>query len=589
MVVYPNRKQYNLRQSFVKTLPVKEDEKPDFLYYEHWTGSLTRAFSPNDKYVAWSVIPVKNTMFDSFNYWDNPYGTYSDVMLLNLNSKTHIKLDFPDAKISANDTATRSYLETRYIVFSNDETKVAIFNNSYKRIDTFSLTDTTATHLATWYAPTSSYYFDYDDIHHVMRFGEYFMIHYDDTNRRLLRFDFNTLTPTDIRPTVIDNMTATSIREFEDGTIIAAGYKTIASVKTAYIRITDSNGNIMSEYYPNILVGQSYTGSVVAITKYGVIFRKLNSSDTMKFFSFLTQQTYTLDNGALNSKVIYGIYNSVSPYYQSPIKFSDDEKSLVYCYGIRVDNPTVYYIIWHFNGSTYNITYSGTITAPYGSVLSTTVPSAYTPIRIDNNGHIIYYPVGTSTDMTLYQYGEIMFDAMDNYHVDMPFPNYIADDATYTTSDNFAYSSNTWSLNKDFVIKSRRMLNPKKFLDIPGMVYNNDYPLEYNRNLSKLTPQTLSEHLGGPATNRLYTALPESVNTHTLNPYMATRNMLYSNTGKYGIYTQKFGWTGANATTMPIQIYNLDVINPDKEPEEEDDDEPKITATVITTRHQINK
>ena len=40
---------------------------------------------------------------------------------------------------------------------------------------------------------------------------------------------------------------------------------------------------------------------------------------------------------------------------------------------------------------------------------------------------------------------------------------------------------------------------------------------------------------------------------------------------------------------MQIQIYNLDVINPDKEPEEEDDDEPKITTTIITTRHQINK
>lgn len=589
MVVYPNRKQYNLRQSFVKTLPVKEDEKPDFLYYEHWNGSLTRAFSPNDKYVAWSVIPTNDIVFNdyTFNYWDNPYGTYSDVMVLNLNSKTHIKLDFPNAKISADDTATRSYLETRYIVFSNDETKVAIFNDSCKRIDTFSLTDTTATHLATWYAPTSSYDFDYEDITHVMRFGEYFMIHYDDAYYGLLRFDFNTLTPTDIRPTVIDDMTASSIREFEDGTIIAAGYKTIASVKTAYIRITDSNGNIMSEYYPNILVGQSYTGSVVAITKYGVIFRKLNSSDTMKFFSFLTQQTYTLDNGALNSNVIYGIYNSFSAYYQSPIKFSDDEKSLVYCYGI---SGTVYYIIWHFNGSTYNITYSGTITAPYGSALSTTVPSFSTPIRIDDNGHIIYYPVYTkSTDITLYQYGEIMFDAMDNYHVDMPFPNYIADDATYTTSDNFSYSGNTWSLNKDFVIKSRRMLNPKKFLDIPGMVYNNDYPLEYNCNLSKLTPQTLSEHLGGPATNRLYTALPEQINVHSLNPYMSTRNMLYSNTGKYGIYTQRFGWTGANVKTMPIQIYNLDVINPDKEPEEEDDDEPKITTTIITTRHQINK
>ena len=86
------------------------------------------------------------------------------------------------------------------------------------------------------------------------------------------------------------------------------------------------------------------------------------------------------------------------------------------------------------------------------------------------------------------------------------------------------------------------MLNPKKFLDIPGMVYNNDYPLEYNRNLSKLTPQTLSEHLGGPATNRLYVALPEkSSNPNIVNPYMSTRNMLYSNTGKYGIYTQRFG------------------------------------------------
>lgn len=589
MVVYPNRKQYNLRQSFVKTLPVKEDEKPDFLHYGYWTGSLTRAFSPNDKYVAWSVIPVKNISFNDykFNYWDNPYGTYSDVMLLNLNSKTHIKLNFPDAKISADDTTTRPCLETRYIVFSNDETKVAIFNDSYKRIDTFSLTDTTATHLATWYAPTPSYNFDYGNITHVMRFGEYFMIHYDDTWRYLLRFDFATLTPTDIRPTVIADMTATSIREFEDGTIIAAGYKTIASVKTAYIRITDSNGNIMSEYYPNILVGQSYTGSVVAITKYGVIFRKLKSSDTMKFFSLLTQQTYTLDNGALNSNVIYGIYDSFSPYYESHIKFSADEKSLVYCYGI---SKTVYYIIWHFNGSTYNITYSGTITAPYGSVLSTTSPSFTTPIRIDNNGHIIYYPVSSSTNITLYQYGEIMFDAMDNYHVDMPFPDYIADDATYTTSDNFAYSCNTWSLNKDFVIKSRRMLNPKKFLEIPGMVYNNDYPLKYNRNLSKLTPQTLSEHLGGPATNRLYIALPEGGDSSFIQRTgICLRNMMYSNTGKYGFYTQRFKYVKTGDITMPIQIYNLDVINPDKEPEKEDDDEPKITTTTITTRHQINK
>lgn len=588
MIVYPNRKQYNLRQSFVKTLPVKEDEKPEFLHYEHWNGSLTRAFSPNDKYAAWSVIPVKNIAFNeySFNYWDSPYGTYSDVMLLNLNTKTHIKLNFPDAKISANDTATRSHLETRYIVFSNDETKVAIFNNSYKRIDTFSLTDTTATHLATWYAPTSSYDFDYDDISHVMQFGEYLMIHYDDAYYGLLRFDFDTLTPTDIRPNVIANMTASSIREFTDGTIIAAGYKTIASVKTAYIRITDSNGSIMSEYYPNILAGQSNTGSVVAITKFGVIFRKLNSSDTMKFFSILTQQTYTLDNGPLNSSLPYNIHDSFSPYYDSYIKFSDDEKSLVYCYGI---SGTVYYIIWHFNGSTYNITYSGTITAPYGSVLSTTNPNFGTPVRIDNNGHIIYYPVSTSTDITLYQYGEIMFDAMDNYHVNMPFPDYIADDATYTTSNN-NYASNTWSLNKDFVIKSRRMLNPKKFLEIPGMVYNNDYPLKYNRNLSKLTPQTLSEHLGEPATNRLYRALPEpSFSPFIQRTGICLRNMLYSNTGKYGFYTQQFDYVETHAKTMPIQIYNLDVINPDKEPEKEDDDEPKITTTIITTRHQINK
>lgn len=589
MVVYPNRKQYNLRQSFVKTLPVKEDEKLEFLHYEHWSGSLTRAFSPNDKYVAWSVIPVTNISFNdySFNYWDNPYGTYSDVMLLNLNTKTHIKLNFPDAKISANDTATRSYLETRYIVFSNDETKVAIFNNSYKRIDTFSLTDTTATHLATWYAPTSSYDFDYDDISHVMQFGEYLMIHYDDAYYGLLRFDFDTLTPTDIRPTVIADMTASSIREFADGTIIAAGYKTIASIRTAYIRITDSNGSIMSEYYPNILAGKSNTGSVVAITKFGVIFRKLNSSDTMKFFSILTQQTYALENGPLNSSLPYSIYNSFSPYYDSYIKFSDDEKSLVYCYGI---SGTVYYIIWHFNGSTYNMTYSGTITAPYGSALSTVNPSFSTNVRIDNNGHIIYYPVSTSTNITLYQYGEIMFDAIDNYHVNIPFPDYIADDATYTTSNNFAYSSNTWSLNKDFVIKSRRMLNPKKFLDIPGMVYNNDYPLKYNRNLSKLTPQTLSEHLGGPATNRLYIALPESgTGAFMQRTGTCLRNMLYSNTGKYGCYTQRFSFVDGNGITMPIQIYNLDTINPDKEPEKDDDDEPKIATTTITTRHQINK
>lgn len=588
MVVYPNRKQYNLRQSFVKTLPVKEDEKPDFLYYEHWSGSLTRAFSPNDKYVAWSVIPDINTPLDDylFNYCDSPYGTYSDVMLLNLNTKTHIKLNFPDTKVTINGTSTGDYLKARYIVFSNDETKVAIFNNSCYRIDTFSLTDTTATHLATWYAPATCYCFD-NDMTHVMRFGEYFMIHYDNVYGGLLRFDFDTLTPTNMIPNVIADMAVSSIREFEDGTIIAAGYKKIASVKTAYIRITDSNGSIMSEYYPNILAGQYNTGYVVAITKYGVIFRKLKSSDTMKFFSLLTQQTYTIDNGVLNSRAVPSICDALSPYYDSYIKFSDDEKSLVYCYGI---SGTVYYIIWHFNGSTYNITYSGTITAPYGSTLSTTAPSFTTPIRIDNNGHIIYYPVDTSTDITLYQYGEIMFDAIDNYHVDMPFPNYIADDATYTTRDNFRYAKNAWSLNKDFVIKSRRMLNPKKFLDIPGMVYNNDYPLKYNRNLSKLTPQTLSEHLGGPATNRLYIAIPEGLNAYRgRNPYMPVRNMLYSNTGKYGIYTQEFTPVDELGATMPIQIYNLDAINPDKEPEEKDDDEPKITTTITTTRHQINK
>lgn len=286
------------------------------------------------------------------------------------------------------------------------------------------------------------------------------------------------------------------------------------------------------------------------------------------------------------SSLPYKIYNSFSPYYDSYIKFSDDEKSLVYCYGI---SGTVYYIIWHFNGSTYNITYSGTITAPYGSNLLTTNPSFFTPVRIDNNGHIIYYPVGTSTDITLYQYGEIMFDAMDNYHVNVPFPDYIADDATYTTSNN-NYARNTWSLNKDFVIKSRRMLNPKKSLEIPGMVYNNDYPLKYNRNLSKLTPQTLSEHLGGPATNRLYKALPESGDsTFIQRTGTCLRNMLYSNTGKYGFYTQRFIPVEVNGMTMPIQIYNLDVINPDKEPEKEDDDEPKIATTIITTRHQINK
>lgn len=589
MIVYPNRKQYNLRQSFIKTSPVKEDEKPDFLHYGHWNGSLTRAFSPNDKYVAWSVIPVKSTMPNAytFNYWDNPYGTYSDVMLLNLNTKTHIKLNFPDAQISADDTATRNHLETRYIVFSNDETKVAIFNDSYRRIDTFSLTDTTATHLATWYATTSHYEFDYTDIYHVMQFGEYLIIHYDAANGGLLRFDFDTLTPTNIRPNVIADMTASSIREFADGTVIAAGYKKISSVRTAYIRITDSNGSIMSEYYPDILAGLSSTGSVVAITKFGVIFAKLNPSDTMKFFNISTQQTYTLDNGPLNSSAPYNIDSSFYPYYDAYIKFSDDEKSFVYCYGV---SNTVYYVIWHFNGFTYNLTYSGTITTPYGADLITTKPSFNTPVRIDDNGHIIYYPVKSTTDMTLYQYGEIMFDAINNYHVNVPFPDYIADDATYTPDDG-NYASNAWSLNKDFVIKSRRMLNPKKFLEIPGMVYNNDYPLKYNCNLSKLTPQTLSEHLGGPVTNQLYIALPESGPSIAgiRRTGMCLRNMLYSNTGKYGFYTQQFKNVQTHNITMPIQIYNLDVINPDKEHEKEDDGEPKITTTMITTRHQINK